>query len=184
MNVGDARFQLLVIGGARSGKSAFAQRVVEAHAESGELEPVFLATAAAWDDEMAARIAAHVADRGPAWRTVEATYELAEAIAAESAPGRILLVDCLTLWLSNRLLRDDDLVAASDALVAALGAAAGPIALVSNEVGQGIVPENALARRFRDAQGRLNQRVAQACRSVVLVVAGLPLVIKGSCGIG
>ena len=91
-----------------------------------------------------------------------------------------MLVDCLTLWLSNRLLRDDDLDAATAQLVASLAAAKGPVVLVSNEVGWGIVPENALARRFRDAQGRLNQAVAAACGTVVLVAAGLPLVMKGA----
>ena len=171
---------LFVIGGARSGKSAFAQRHVEARAVAERLEPVFVATAEAFDDEMAARIAAHVASRGMGWRTVDAPYDLAQAIAAEARPGRILLVDCLTLWLSNRVLRGDDVAAAGDSLVGSLASARGPLVLVSNEVGQGIVPDNALARGFRDAQGRLNQAVAAACADAVLVVAGLPLVLKAS----
>jgi adenosylcobinamide kinase/adenosylcobinamide-phosphate guanylyltransferase len=170
---------LLVIGGARSGKSGFAQRQVEARAAAECLEPVFVATAHAYDDEMADRIATHVAARDARWRTLEAPYDLSRAIAAAAQPGRILLVDCLTLWLSNLLLRGDDLEAASLGLVAALRDLPAPIVLVSNEVGWGIVPENALARRFRDAQGRLNQQIAAACPTVVLVAAGLPLVLKG-----
>ncbi len=181
------RDHLFVIGGARSGKSAFAQRHVEARVARDRLAPVFVATAEAYDDEMVARIAAHVAarvaDPGAPWRTIEAPYELAEAVAEQAAPGRIVLVDCLTLWLSNRLLRGDDIEAASDALLASLAGAGGPVVLVSNEVGFGIVPDNALARRFRDAQGRLNQAVAAVCGSVVLVAAGLPLVLKGSSSI-
>ncbi len=181
------RDHLFVIGGARSGKSAFAQRHVEARVARDRLAPIFVATAEAYDDEMGARIAAHVAarvvDPGAPWRTIEAPYELAETVAEQAAPGRIVLVDCLTLWLSNRLLRGDDIEAASDALLASLAGAGGPVVLVSNEVGFGIVPDNALARRFRDAQGRLNQAVAAVCGSVVLVAAGLPLVLKGSSSI-
>lgn len=167
---------LLVLGGARSGKSGFAQT----RAEASGYEPVFVATAHAGDDEMAARIAAHVADRDVRWRTVEAPYDLAPALAAEAAPGRILLVDCLTLWLGNLMLRGDDVNAASAALATLVGRLPGPSIFVSNEVGAGIVPDNALARRFRDAQGRLNQRMAAACATVVLVTAGLPLVLKPS----
>ena len=170
----------LVLGGARSGKSGFAQRRVEAHAAEAGLELVFVATAHAYDDEMCARIAAHVAARDARWRTIDAPYDLAETIEIEARSGRILLVDCLTLWLSNHLLRDDDVEAAGDALTAALAASSTPIVLVSNEVGWGIVPENVLARRFRDAQGRLNQTIAAACSTVVLVAAGLPLVLKGT----
>ena len=107
-------------------------------------------------------------------------YDLAAAIATEARDGQLLLVDCLTLWLSNRLLRGDDVEAAGDALVATLESITTPIILVSNEVGWGIVPENDLARRFRDAQGRLNQKIAGACATVVLVAAGLPLVLKGN----
>ncbi len=168
----------LVIGGARSGKSGFAQRAAEARVD--DLELVFIATAHAYDDEMAARISAHVAARDARWRTVDAPYDLAEAVDAEARPGRLLLVDCLTLWLSNHLLRGDDVESAGDALVTALASNPTPVMLVSNEVGWGIVPENALARRFRDAQGRLNQVVASACENVVLVAAGLPIVLKGT----
>ena len=164
---------LLVIGGARSGKSAFAQAEVEA---SG-LEPVFVATGQAFDAEMAARIAAHAAARGPAWRTLEAPLDLTSALA-QAAPGRLLLVDCLTLWLSNLMLCGEDVAAATEALGDTVARLGGPAVFVSNEVGAGIVPDNALGRRFRDAQGRLNQRMASVCRTVVLVAAGLPVVLK------
>ena len=180
MNVPGANEHLLVIGGARSGKSAFAQATVETRAARERRERVFVATAEAWDDEMRARIADHVAARDAAWRSIEAPYDLVEALRAQAAPGRIVLVDCLTLWLSNRLLRGDDIEAAGEHLLASLAMATGPVVLVSNEVGWGIVPENALARRFRDAQGRLNQTLAGACGTVVMLVAGLPFLMKGA----
>ena len=171
---------LLVLGGARSGKSAFAQARIEAAASERRLEPVFVATAHAYDEEMAARIAGHVAARDDSWRTVDAPYDLAAAIAAETGPGRAVLVDCLTLWLTNIMLRGDDVEAATMALASLVARAMTPVAFVSNEVGCGIVPDNALARQFRDAQGRLNQAMAAACTSVVLVTAGLPQVLKPS----
>jgi adenosylcobinamide kinase/adenosylcobinamide-phosphate guanylyltransferase len=166
----------LVLGGARSGKSAHAESLVLA---SG-LEPVYVATAQALDAEMAARIARHRADRGPAWRTVEEPLELAARVALESRPGRAVLVDCLTLWLTNLMVAGRDVPAACATLVAGLRAPAGPVVLVSNEVGWGIVPETPLGRRFRDAQGRLNQRMAAVADRVVLVVAGIPVAIKGA----
>ena len=166
--------KLLVLGGARSGKSALAQQ----QAEATGLTTIYIATGQAFDSEMAARIAAHVSARGPAWRTVDAPFDLAAALTHEAGAGKIVLVDCLTLWLSNVLLRGDDAESACAALVAAVDALQGPAIFVSNEVGAGIVPENALARRFRDAQGRLNQQMAAACSQVVFVAAGLPLVLK------
>lgn len=165
----------LALGGARSGKSAYA----EALAVSSGLAPVYLATAQAWDAEMAARIAQHRADRGDGWRTVEVPHALAEAVVAEAGLERVVLLDCLTLWLSNRMLAEADLEAETETLLEALATAAGPVVCVSNEVGLGIVPENALARRFRDAQGRLNQRVAAVADRVVFLAAGLPLALKG-----
>ena len=167
-----------MVGGARSGKSAFAQAEVERAATASGREPVYVATAQAWDDEMRARIASHVATRQGRWRTIEAPYNLGEALAMEVDPTRIVLVDCLTLWLTNIMLRGDDVEAASIALAGGLAGRDGGLVLVSNEVGQGIVPDNALARRFRDAQGRLNQAIAAACDQVVLVAAGLPVVLK------
>ncbi|WP_019516796.1 bifunctional adenosylcobinamide kinase/adenosylcobinamide-phosphate guanylyltransferase [Sphingomonas sp. Mn802worker] len=165
----------LVLGGARSGKSRHAQELAEGC--TGEL--VFVATAQAFDGEMAERIAAHRRDRDARWSTLEAPTDLPGAIGREARAGRVLLVDCLTLWVSNLMLGDADMDQASDALVSAIEQADGDLIFVSNEVGFGIVPDNALARRFRDAAGRLNQRVAAVCDRVELVVAGLPLRIKG-----
>jgi adenosylcobinamide kinase / adenosylcobinamide-phosphate guanylyltransferase len=165
---------LLVLGGARSGKSRYAQ--VRAEALEGEL--VFVATAQAFDAEMDDRIRRHQADRGARWRTVETPIALSETIAAEAGPGQVLLVDCLTLWASNILLADREAEPAIDGLVAAIRDAAGPVILVANEVGLGIVPDNALARRFRDLAGTINQRVAAAVDEVQFLAAGLPLRLK------
>lgn len=163
-----------VFGGARSGKT----RLALDRAEARGLAPVMVATAQAWDDEMAARIAAHRAERGPAWTTIEEPHDLAGVLAREAAPDRVLVVDCLTLWLSNRIFAEADVEAEIERLIAALAEVGGPVVLVSNEVGLGIVPENALARRFRDLQGLLNRRVAAACEHVTFVAAGLALVLK------
>lgn len=164
----------LVLGGARSGKSALAERLVLAHGRP----PVYIATSEAWDDEMRARIADHKAQRdGQGWRTIEAPIDLPGALAA--AGDAPVLVDCLTLWLTNLMLGDHDIPAATATLLAALERP-GPTVLVANEVGLGIVPDNALARRFRDAAGRLNQQVAARADTVVFTAAGLPLVLKGA----
>lgn len=165
----------LVIGGARSGKSRYA----EDQAAATGLAKIYVATATAWDDEMRARIAKHRSDRQNAgWRTVEEPLRLADVLRREAAADRILLVDCLTLWLTNVMLGECDAEAECRGFVATLPDLRGPAIFVSNEVGWGIVPENPLARAFRDAQGRLNQMMAQACERVVLVAAGLPLVLK------
>jgi adenosylcobinamide kinase/adenosylcobinamide-phosphate guanylyltransferase len=164
----------LVLGGARSGKSRHAEDLVTATAPPWS----YIATAQAFDDEMTARIAQHRERRAPGWRTIEAPRDLAGAIAAHAGSGQALLIDCLTLWLSNVMLAEADVDAACDLLVDALARAGGPIVVVSNEVGLGIVPDNALARRFRDAQGRLNQQVAASADRVVLMAAGLPLRMK------
>ncbi|PZQ62791.1 MAG: bifunctional adenosylcobinamide kinase/adenosylcobinamide-phosphate guanylyltransferase [Sphingomonas taxi] len=166
---------VLVLGGARSGKSRRAQALAEG---CGAATRLFVATAQAFDDEMAARIARHRADRDGGWRTVEAPLDLPAAMRAHDAADAVLLVDCLTLWTSNLLLGDHDVDAATDALLAALAGARARVVLVSNEVGWGIVPDNALARRFRDVAGRVNQRVAAAADRVELVVAGLPMMLK------
>ncbi len=163
-----------VTGGARSGKSALAERLAR---ETG-LARVYVATAQAFDAEMAERIARHRADRGEGWETVEAPHDLADALAAADGAGRVILVDCLTLWLSNRMLADADVEAESARLCAALAALRAPVALVSNELGLGLVPETPLGRRFRDAQGRLNQQVAAVADLALFVAAGLPLVLK------
>ena len=163
----------LVLGGARSGKSAYAERLIEA----APAPWLYLATAQAWDDEMRARITEHRARRSGDWRTLDVPVALPEAVAASAGP---VLVDCLTLWLTNLLLAEADLDAAGEALARACAAAKGPLVLVASEVGLGIVPDNALARRFRDAAGRLHQRLACEADRVVLTVAGLPLTVKPS----
>ena len=164
----------LVLGGARSGKSRYAERLIEAAAQGG----TYCATAEPGDDEMRRRIAAHRAGRGPFWQTIEAPFDLAGAIG-EAAPERPLLIDCLTLWLSNLLLARRPLDAEVATLRAALRDAAGPVVLVANEVGLGLVPETPLGREFRDEAGRLNQDIAAIADRVVFVAAGLPLVLKG-----
>ena len=164
----------LVLGGARSGKSLYAERLVEGTAICG----TYCATAEAGDAEMAERIAAHRARRGPFWRTVEAPLALAEAIAAHAEPERPILVDCLTLWLSNLLFAGKQPGEEAGVLSSALREAAGVVVLVSNEVGMGLVPETPLGRTFRDAAGRLNQEIAGLADRVVFIAAGLPLVLK------
>ncbi len=168
----------LILGGARSGKSALAERLCEGRAGGC----VYLATAEARDVEMTARIAEHRARRGGRWSTAEEPLDLAGALARAAGADRTVLVDCLTLWLANLLERDRDIAAETAALVACLGRLAGPVVLVSNEVGLGIVPDNALARAFRDHAGRLNQAVAATAQRVILVAAGLPLIIKDETG--
>jgi adenosylcobinamide kinase / adenosylcobinamide-phosphate guanylyltransferase len=165
----------LVLGGARSGKSRYAQKLIEA------LPPpwIYVATSQPHDAEMAARIAAHRAQRHEGWQTIEAPHDLPSALG-DAPPQRPLLVDCMTLWLSNRMLANALLDAEIDALELALTRRGGALVLVSNEVGQGIVPDNALARRFRDLQGELNQRLALCAHRVVLMVAGMPLTVKAS----
>ena len=168
-----------MLGGARSGKSRYAEGLIEAAAPHA----TYIATAEAGDAEMRARIAVHRARRdqigsGDFWRTVEAPLELPVAIIREAAPYRPLLLDCLTLWLSNLLFADKRVEDETQSLCAALRDARGPVVLVANEVGLGLVPETALGRRFRDEAGRLNQEVAALADRVVLVAAGLPLVLK------
>lgn len=165
----------LVLGGARSGKSRLAEKLTRA-ALTDQQTPNYIATAEAWDDEMRARIAQHQHERGDDWTTLEAPHDLPEAI--RSSDGVPLLVDCLTLWLSNRMLADADLDTDRAALLEALASRPAPTVLVSNEVGFGIVPETPLGRRFRDAQGNLNQNIAAAADCVILTAAGLPLVMK------
>jgi adenosylcobinamide kinase / adenosylcobinamide-phosphate guanylyltransferase len=164
----------LVLGGARSGKSRYAEGLI------GEMTPpwTYLATAEACDSEMAERIAVHQARRGSEWRTIEAPHDLAGALA--SAPAGPVLIDCLTLWLSNRMLADADIGGEIGELEQALARRSSAVVIVANEVGSGIVPDNAIARRFRDLQGSLNQRIAAGADRVVLMVAGLPLPVKGN----
>ena len=165
----------LVLGGARSGKSAFAQKAAENAA--GARRPLLVATGQAFDDEMAERIARHRADRGESWTVIEAPLDLPEAITALSADA-VAVVDCLTLWLSNLMLEERDVEAAAARLVTATAACPARLWLISNEVGLGLVPETPLGRRFRDETGRLHQRLAQAVDQVYFVAAGLPLCLK------
>lgn len=167
---------LLIVGGARSGKSHYGQACAEASGKT----PVLIATATAGDAEMAARIAAHRAARAERWRVVEEDLALVTILKKETAPDKVILVDCLTLWLSNLMFADRDAESECELLQEAIPGLAGPAIFISNEVGSGIVPANALGRRFRDAQGRLNQMVAQACDAAVLVAAGIPLRLKPS----
>ena len=164
----------LVLGGARSGKSAHAERL----AESQPGACVYLATAEAGDEEMAQRIALHQARRGGRWRTVEEPLALTQALAENARADGCVLVDCLTLWLANLMSRGLEPERETAHLVEGCAGLRGPAVLVANEVGLGIVPDNALARQFRDAAGRLNQAVAAAADRVVFVAAGLPMILK------
>jgi adenosylcobinamide kinase / adenosylcobinamide-phosphate guanylyltransferase len=164
----------LVLGGARSGKSRYAEQV----AMSSRPPWIYLATAESFDDEMATRIAQHKDRRSQDWLTIDAPLDLAGALAVIPRSATVL-IDCLTLWLSNLMLAERDIDAEIERLEAAMLAHEAPLVLVSNEVGFGIVPDNALARRFRDFQGLLNQRIAARAGRVVLVVAGLPMIVKG-----
>jgi adenosylcobinamide kinase/adenosylcobinamide-phosphate guanylyltransferase len=178
---------VLILGGARSGKSRYAETLAT---QSGAAVTL-IATAEAGDEEMRVRIERHRAERPSGWRTVEEPMALAATLAREAAPGRILIVDCLTLWLTNLLAGAENLrsgsdaetlprfVAERDALLATLPQLPGQIMLIANETGLGLVPASALGRLFRDEAGRLNQAVAALCARVVVIAAGLPLVLKG-----
>ncbi len=174
----DKKQIVLILGGARSGKSGYAQKL----AESSWRHPLYLATAQALDAEMAARIARHRRERNRRWRCVEEPLDLARVISRPPAGRDGILVDCLTLWLSNVLLQEGKakLKIRKKALLASLRRSPRGVILVSNEVGLGLVPDNKLGRSFRDQQGWLNQDIAAAADVVVLLVAGLPLVLKGS----
>lgn len=163
----------LVLGGARSGKSAYAEALVSALGDG-----LYLATAEAGDAEMTARIRAHRDRRGDRWTTVEEPLDLSGSLSRHARPGRPILVDCLTLWLANLLGAGMDIDEETAHLVEGLAGLAGPVVLVANEVGLGIVPDTPLGRAFRDHAGRLNQRVAAVADRVVFIAAGLPLVLK------
>lgn len=165
----------LIIGGAASGKSDFAEGLVTASGNSR----IYLATAQAHDAEMTAKINRHQKTRGAGWRTIEAPLDLSNALGSASA-GDVVLLDCATLWLTNQLMAEADLQIAQTTLSKSLTSCKAPVVVVSNEVGTGIVPENALARKFREAQGRLNQRLAAQSDLAVTVIAGLPMVLKGT----
>ncbi len=164
----------LVLGGARSGKSRFAEDLIAGHVG----RPVYLATAEAGDAEMAERIRRHRDRRGAAWNTIEEPLDLAPALAAAARGNAAVLVDCLTLWLTNLMAAGRDVARETQALLEALPRLGGPVVFVSNEVGLGIVPDNALARAFRDHAGGLHQSIAAAADRVYFVAAGLPLLMK------
>jgi len=166
----------LVLGGARSGKSRLAEDLARASGRPRR----YLATAQAGDSEMRDRIARHRADRGPDWTTIEDMFDLVGAITDAGRPGDVLLIDCLTLWLSNLTFGERVIATEQAQLCAALAKTVGPVVLVSNEIGLGLVPETPLGRTFRDAQGRLNQAVAATVPQVIFVAAGLPLVLKSA----
>lgn len=163
----------LVLGGAASGKSAYAESLCF----QWDGPRVYVATAQAFDDEMRAKITAHKTQRGPDWHTIEAPLDLVAPLSERHA-DEVVLLDCATLWLSNVVLAQADLSAAEDALLAALSSCAAPVVVVSNEVGSGIVPDSKLGRQFRNAQGRLNQKLAAQAGRVVQVIAGLPNLLK------
>lgn len=166
-----------VLGGARSGKSTYAQHLAESARTMGNspLDLVLLATAEAGDEEMAERIARHKAERGPRWRAIETPIALSAALRKHSGPDRVILVDCITFWLSNLMHAGHDVDQACHELLATLTHTGGPVILISNEVGMGIVPDNPLAREFRDHAGRIHQRIAAVAHRVVFMVAGLAL---------
>lgn len=166
---------VLVLGGARSGKSAFAERLV---AETG-LSRHYLATGRAWDEEMRERIARHQADRGEGWQTHEEPVDLVGRLEALDGPAHVILVDCLTLWVTNLMMEERVMTDEFARLAAFVPRARAKLVLVSNEVGLGIVPENRMARDFRDHSGRLHQAIAQCAGQVYFVAAGLPLKMKG-----
>lgn len=169
---------VFILGGCRSGKSRHAIVLAEGYTDR---KKIFVATATPGDEEMTARIAKHRADRGPDWTTVETPVRLPECIADVGRDENVVLVDCLTLWLNNLLMekRDADRIRQETArLVTALQGVAGPVIVVSNEVGAGIVPENPLTRRFRDEMGAINQAIAACADTVVLMVAGIPVKVK------
>ncbi len=163
----------LILGGASSGKSAYAERL----ATVSGLSPVYLATGRAGDGEMADKIARHQARRGPEWQLVEAPLDLAQPLQQAGA-GQVLLLDCLTLWLSNQLEAGHNIELETTRLLEALSTTKAQVIAVSNELGMGLVPATPLGRSFRDAQGQLNQRVAAAAARVTFVAAGLPLSLK------
>jgi adenosylcobinamide kinase/adenosylcobinamide-phosphate guanylyltransferase len=167
---------VLVIGAARSGKSRFAQSLAEGCGK----QPVLIATAEAYDAEMAMRIEKHKAERGVRWQLVEEPRAVLAAVQRTASSATVSVVDCLTLWLSNLMFAEADLEAAVGELLAAAAVCAAEIVMVTNEVGMGIVPENALARRFRDEAGRLNRRAADQADRVIVMFAGQALTLKGA----
>ena len=163
----------MVLGGQRSGKSKYAEELIEAQGEG-----LYLATAQVFDNEMKGRIDTHQQRRGDKWMTLEEPIQIANIILREAKPSQPILVDCLTLWLSNLMHEKQNIEAETESLITALHKSQGSVVLVSNEVGQGIIPDNALARKFADCAGRMNQVIAEAANRVVWVTAGIPQILK------
>jgi adenosylcobinamide kinase / adenosylcobinamide-phosphate guanylyltransferase len=167
---------IFVLGGCRSGKSRHALELAE---KISDIHRVFIATCVPYDEEMKDRVRCHRKDRGSTWTTVDAPVELADAILKHSQTARVILADCLTLWMSNLLMKSENMESRVEQLTMAIIQAQCPVIVVSNEVGTGIVPENALARQYRDAVGLANQKVAACVDKVIWMVAGIPVLIKG-----
>lgn len=165
----------LVLGGARSGKSAFAEQLILA----SDFNPIYIATSQIWDDEMRLRVDVHIERRGDDWICLEAPDDLEGALLEADSEGNAILVDCLTLWLTNLMMADADIDARIASLLAVEQALDCPVVFVSNEVGLGIVPDNKMARAFRDYAGRLHQNLAASASQVFFIAAGLPLKMKG-----
>lgn len=168
-----------VLGGARSGKSSYAEKLVEGTSKDLGLQPVYLATGRAFDKEMESRISIHRDRRGGEWQTVEEPLDIVGALEKHAGHDRFVLVDCLTLWITNLMMAEQNIAAETETLVTALPRLSGPVVFVSNEVGLGIVPENRMARDFRDHAGFLHQAVASVADEVYFMAAGLPLKMKG-----
>ena len=167
----------LILGGTRSGKSAYGEMLALKNFSS----PIYIFTAQAWDDEMKSRIKTHKKRReGKNWKDIEAPIELGTAIKNNATSNNCILVDCLTLWLTNILLDGQDIDDAINELLLTIKACPGEIILVSSEVGLGIVPDNSIARQFRDLSGKLHQKLAMEAENVLLMVAGIPMVVKGT----
>ncbi len=165
----------LVLGGAASGKSFFAEQLVMRTGKNR----IYIATSQIFDDEMLKKVQDHKAQRGDDWHTIEEPLDMGKALSVVSSDD-VVLIDCATLWLTNHLLAEHDLEAEQERLLAVLAACPAQIVIVSNETGLGIVPDNALSRRFRNAQGRLNQAIASEAETVIFIAAGLPMVLKGT----
>ena len=167
---------IFVLGGASSGKSIYAEELVSRLPGA----PIYLATAQAFDDEMADKVEVHRRRRGVDWTTVEEPYDLPDAISEHGVTDTVLLVDCLTLWLFNLVSAERDITDQTEALIKAISGVEGRIVLVSNEIGLGLVPDNVVGRRFRNLHGTLNQAVAATADRVVFIAAGLPVTLKGA----
>ncbi len=176
MNEMGAKKSIFVVGGCRSGKSRHALEIAE---KLADIHRVFIATCVPYDEEMKDRVRRHREDRGAAWITVDAPVELADAILKHSQTAQVILVDCLTLWMSNLLMESENIESRVEQLTTAINRAQCPVIVVSNEVGTGIVPGNALARQYRDAVGLANQKVAACVDKVIWMVAGIPVPVKG-----